>query len=430
MLRNMGAKEIIILVKDDRIYFNPDISISIKATNIPANALVFRSNESFYWKVAMVGYHNEDKRLEVEVIDYLSKDIALFELQQPRKPINALTFEALDWKFIEPMVAAFKKSELPGLIKNIDIEPKVEVPKPTQRSFFKYQPDLSEVVTEQNLEFSVDINDLTFKLGFVTFSRYINAVEADVDFYIANDFLLPEFNFIRFWFAKKLKSKRIKVTARVVIKQDQVIDTSASSKQINLINQEFIEGIKNQRTLSLDKALKTTEIDKSLFTADELFAQINTEDEEGNIFKQSEEDILQSFLGDVEVRNKKHLAYLAAQKQSDKYKIRYTIHPQFGFLFMAEGETCNHFIWELLNSHATYVWSIDKKAINLDLQIQKINHAINLVRNYGRDYYKRSYRENQHDPNLVFAQIKHNEIGSDFVDAFPKWKAQLNEQLI
>lgn len=157
---------------------------------------------------------------------------------------------------------------------------------------------------------------------------------------------------------------------------------------------------------------------------------MDSDDIEGNVFNQTEKDILNFFLEKKGVRNKKQLAYLSGKKQSENHKLRYTLNPNFGFLFLVEGEKNNHFIWELLNSNATYIWSIEKSEREVELQFKRIEDIVNTVRTSGRENYKSAYRNNHQDNDLVFRVISHENIDSNLIDEFPKWKNKLNEQLI
>ena len=121
---------------------------------------------------------------------------------------------------------------------------------------------------------------------------------------------------------------------------------------------------------------------------------------------------------------------MAGGKQTERQKLRYTLHPNFGFVFLIEGEQCNHFVWELLNSHATYVWSIGKSHKDIELQYKRIEATIGTVRSAGRDEYKRAYRNNHQDDDLVFTVIEHDQVNSNLKDGFLKWKSRLNEMLI
>jgi len=251
-----------------------------------------------------------------------------------------------------------------------------------------------------------------------------------VNFKIYNDHLLPEFNVIRYWFAKKLGTKRFYVHATIKSEGHEVVDTHCTSSQIDQIGPGMIDSIRYQRVHVLKKEPKIIPPDKNLFTADEIFGLWETEDEQGNVFRQSEEEILAMLLEKSDIRNKKQLAYLAGSKQSGAAKLRFTLYPHFGFLFFIEGEECNHFVWELLNSHATYIWSFDKKEKSREQCFQHLERTINLIRSGGRDAYKQAYHDRSVDQDIVFHFIPHEDIDSKLVDGFPKWKMRLNEQLI
>ncbi len=96
------------------------------------------------------------------------------------------------------------------------------------------------------------------------------------------------------------------------------------------------------RTLALTKSPKLPDIDKSLFTAEDIFNTGESDDVEGNVFRQDEKDILQFLISHHNTRNKKQLEYLSGHKQSANFRIRFTLHPNFGFLFLIEGMENNH----------------------------------------------------------------------------------------
>jgi hypothetical protein len=178
------------------------------------------------------------------------------------------------------------------------------------------------------------------------------------------------------------------------------------------------------------KSPKLPDIDKSLFTAEDIFNTGESDDVEGNVFRQDEKDILQFLITHHNTRNRKQLEYLSGNKQSANFRIRFTLHPNFGFLFLIEGRENNHFVWELLNTHATYIWSIGKSEKDIELQYRRVEDIINTIRNTGREQYKRAYKYNHHDSDLVFCSIEHDDIASSFVDGFVKWKHRLNERLM
>jgi hypothetical protein len=266
-------------------------------------------------------------------------------------------------------------------------------------------------------------------LGYVTFKKFIKRLGREIEFKIENDNILAEFDNIKYWFSKKLKSKKFKVKANITVIGNDIKEIKATSKEIDLITEDIINSIKYSRMMSLISPPKNNNLDKSLFTAEEIFAQIDTEDTGGNVFNQNGQDILNSLMQKDNIRNKKELAYLSGSKQSANHPLRYTLNPNFGFLFFVEGLENNHFIWELLNSNATYIWTFDKSDNEIQLQFKRMESIINTIRSIGREAYKRAYNQTHQDNDLGFRIITHEDISSKLVDAFPKWKSKLNEQL-
>lgn len=434
----MQANEIIVRVTNDGFYLNPHLLIPIDQTNIPKEHLRFTDNADLYWMVEMLGFDSSQNSLKLKVSNYSSDEKNAFKKQVPKKPVKRLLFEKFDWALLEPQLYSYTKSRLLPILFNIDAslltkgeaeqKPKTEeVPK-----FFEIKPSpmrRNPEVRSLRIGFSVYLKDVHFKLGYVTFSKRIKEVGEEVDFKIPNDHILPEFDLIKSWFSKILKTKKISVSAKLTFTGWKLTDVQARSEQIEQITPDLIDGVKHQRTLELMKVPRILTPDKSLFSTDELFDSFDADDTLGNVFRQSDDDILKLFMDMPNVRNKKQLAYLAGKMQSDKQKIRFTLNPNFGFLFFIEGEENNHFVWELLNSHATYVWSIDKSKSEIELQYRRIEDTISSIRANGRETYKHAYRNNHLDNDLVFRPINHEDASSNVVDPFPRWKSKLNEQL-
>ena len=421
-------------MSNDRVFFNPLLSIPIEQTNIPKAHLTFRTHDAIYWRVEMMAYESDNKSLKVQVKDYNAPDLSPFENQRPKKEVTQILFEKFDWTQLELLLTGYQKIKLEQCLFNMDRNPffreivseAFDEPKETIDLSVPFETPPS--VTTVREDFRVSFADAHFKLGYVVFNKYLKTLGRQVDFKIYNDNLLPEFENIKFWFAKKLKTRKFQVTVEIILTDNEITKTSASSRHIDQITTQLIDGIKYQRTSALTKPSNIINPDQSLFTADELFAQIDTEDVEGNIFNQSEEDILAYMLTKTNIRNRKQLAYLAGKKQSENHKLRYTLNPAFGFLFLIEGNENNHFVWELLNSNATYIWSLEKGEIQS--QFKRVENIINTVRSSGREQYKRAYKDAHQDNDLVFRVINHENIDSKFVDAFPKWRSKLNEQLV
>jgi hypothetical protein len=446
------VKELIIKIENNRVFLSPLIAIPFEQTNIPYTFCSFRVYNSIIWKVNLIEYNADNHCWKIKVVDYNAEDLQNFERQRSTRPVERLAFEKFDWTGLEPHLASYQKIHLLDVLEKQDVDAFFSsmigesewketdaLPKEIEKEFgqktespallLNKTDESPPLIHRYNLEFNVKFSDATMQLGYITFQRHIREVNDSVVFKIDNDYLLPEFEHIKFWFSKKLKSKKFSVKARIITANRKVTEVLAKSDEIAMINEEFIASIKYQYAFQLGKPPLHSSPDKSLFTADELYEEMLSE-QQGNIFNQNEQDLLQLFLENTNTRNKKQLNYLAGLKQSDKVKIRFTLNPNFGFIFFIEGETQNHFVWELLNSHATYLWSIDRSSSEIERQFKRIEASINSVRSFGREKYRQSYGINHFDKDLVFSVIEHDNISSALVDGFVKWKHRLNERLI
>lgn len=446
-------KELIIKVDNQDIHLSPKLTVPVEQTNIPIEHCKFRSHEDIFWKVELLDYNTDTKCWKMKVVDYFTNDIKNFDRQKSTREVERIAFEKFDWLKFEQHLTNYQKIKLLDVLHNHDTErffreePTVKaVPAFTVTEFSNqtiedklpqaqhngtaYVPTERQPVIEiHRVEFTVYFSDAHFMLGYVTFSKNIKEVGDKVDFKIKNDYILAEFENIKSWFAKKLKTKKFKVAATITTTDGKVTEVTATSPQIAMIDAELIDSIRYQRTIALTKSPRVSETDKSLFTAEEIFGEMETDDLEGNVFSQNEQDILSFLLDNNKTRNRKQLEYLSGSKQAESSKLRFTLHPNFGFLFFIEGKENNHFVWELLNSHATYIWSIDKSEKEIELQYKRIEASVNTIRDSGREQYKRAYRQNHHDNDLVFCVIEHDDITSNFVDGFVKWKHKLNEKI-
>jgi hypothetical protein len=431
------TSEIIVRLDDNRIWLNAVDFIEWSSTNIPGRFFTLRSNAPLYWKIKISRWDSREQCLYVRVIDYDTQADQQFLSQIPKKEIRKIIFDKLDWLKFEPLLIQYHKSGLAQVLQNADTN-RFDAGQVTtlRSSITAEEPSGGSLKPEKNpenkisTEFWVYFSEARFRLGYVAIIKYIPELDQDVECRIKNDNILAEFDLIKPWFSKKLKTRKFKVSATILYSEGKVLDVLAYSKHIDSITPELIDAVKYQRTYGLLKPSMFSNPEKSLFTSDDIFGQFGDDENEGNIFNQSDEEILRFLLEKSKVRNRKQLEYLSGMKQSENNKLRFTLHPLFGFLFYIEGKENNHFVWELLNSHATYVWSIEKSSGNRELQFRRIENTINTVRSQGREQYKQTYRRNNRDADLVFRVIEHQDINSDFVDSFPKWKAKLNEQLI
>jgi hypothetical protein len=423
---------VIIQVTNQEVLLCPSIALPIENTNIPVAHMRFSSHRPIYWEVEQLSFDAVACELRVRVVDYESRKVNQFKQQAPKKAIHRVLFEKFDWLPLQRQLTSFQKSMLQDFMDNLEAHPfsyqiskiiptKIKTPVAPQAASGR-----KKVVFAQSLKWP----EVQLKMGYAEcLVEHPHRDGEEVLVRVLNDFLLPEFETIKAWFAKKLQHKRVNVMGSWEEADGVIHNIVAKSEVIGLIGPDLIESIRYQRSYALTKAPSRFQPDKSLFTTDDIFDAFEDSLEGGNVFGQEDADILQFLLEKSEVRNKKQLAFLASQQLAGE-KLRYSLHPNFGFLFVLEGERCRHFVWELLNSHATYLWSIDKTAGSLTAQWQRVETVINSIRTQGREAYKQSYRSEMVVDDLVFNHLPHEKSGSDFVDHFPRWRHRLLEHLV
>lgn len=430
----MPAKNVIIKIHQGKIWFNEFLSISADQSNLPYNEIKFSKIHDVYWLVEQETFNKEDSRLIVTVNDYFLRDHAGFSAQNPKNPIRSVFFSNISDASTLKTILRYYQKDMPLLDQAMEAGyrelTEKQAPEPVhvkkKNLLFRTYQERESMETR----FDVWFKDAEFKLGYVVFDKNIPELKQMVRFKVANDFLLPEFELIKGYFVKALGVRKFDVSATIKLENGKAVESSARSEIIKKIDERLIDSIKYSRMDMLTRPPFRPNIDKSLFTADEVFGEFGDDEKDGNVFSQSEEEMLRHILEKFKVRNRKQLEYLSGVKQAAGTRLKFTLHPNFGFLFTVEGEKMMHFIWELLNTHATYIWSLDKGEDELRIQYRRVEDAINQVRMSGREQYKQAWRSSHLDQDLVFHVIHHEDAGSDFVESFVKWRHRVGEVLI
>jgi|JI9StandDraft_1071089.scaffolds.fasta_scaffold56670_2 hypothetical protein len=432
----------IIMIKDNKIYLTPNDYFSLEQTNLSNAQLGFSKKKDIYFEIE---FEKENRKLIVRIMNYKSEEKSRFDRQQVKSEISFIEFTNLDREQIDEFIVSGYLDKLPlkkDAPKITRLENKFNplkeeiIRKPYIRSNFisqvfpKKVMDLSPRTKTREEKFDFPFKDADFNLGFVSFHKKFIWHEEPIHFRIENAYIRNEFDHIKNYFPKVFNGKsNFKVNACITFEDDVIKKVEAKSIEIEQINETVIDNIKVNRINNLSSVPSFHRIDKSLFTADEIFS--NFVENENNVFSQSEKDIVDSILDyKKNIRNKKQLLYLSAERQSLKNKIRFTLKP-FGFVFLIEGESMFHYCWELLDTHATYLWSFRKDENDLLLQYNRIEKTINTIRNNGgRIKYKKSYRTKEIDTDLLFYHIEHKKENSDSNDDFLEWVQKLKEKLI
>ncbi len=415
---------------------SPTLIIPITETNFPYQYCNLSNYKKIFWEVELTGYSEDTSCLKLKVLNYNAIFDDRLKKQRPTRKIEKLEFEKFDWRSLEALLTSYKAAQLDSFVEKNPIAfnhrtasgSHVEFieplsPKKTESTSSTPSNEIIEISKQWRIKFE----DAFFELGYIRFIKEFPEIKKAVIIKIFNDNLLPEFELIKPWFIKKL-GKTFQVEIKAKINSEQLIDYDATSSIISAINPNLLENIRQQRIWGLQKTPNKTEIDQSLFTSDEIFE--HAIDKGGNLFQQNELEVLEILSQLNSVRNKRQLTYLASQLQNNHSKLRFTLNPHFGFVFHVIGKTQHHFIWELLNSHATYVWSRPKNEISEINLFKELEAIINYIRLEGRDTYKSAYRQFKRDENWIFNSIDHEDANSSFKDGFVKWKYKLEEKLV
>jgi len=419
-----AEKHIILYITNQGVFYNKTSRIAWAHTNFPPKD-TFNFNERFtlFWKARLVSFDAGRSLLKVSIVDYdIEKEPAAFAKQKAKFPFQNIEFSPLRWDAIEPAMNIYNKQLFHPIIDR------------RKTRYISGQPDEEwvdfskpeEQKTRIDLHFEYPLRKAQFKMGYVEVEHQVKEFP-DQTFTIPleNPSILPEFEHVKPFFAKALGKRTIEVSGYLEIDASDHIEIRCRSKEINRINDQFIATV---RKLRLEDAIfkpKKIPVDKSLFTPEEYFEGFD-EAELGNTIRKSDKDLLSDLLESEKVRNRKQLLYLSGQLQSQRSGLRFTLSPKFGFLFHVEGETMDHFIWELLNSHATYIWSLDRFGTSLDHKFRQIEREINFIRENGR----RMYLGHTKNEGLIFTRVNHEHSESGLVDGFPRWRVRVGEVLV
>lgn len=427
------------------------MSLPLSQTSLKGEHLSFRTHTDIYFEIEITDYNREKQEITVAVTDYQPVDYKRFNTQEPKAQVRFIHFEPLRWQNLEKHLSSYTKKPL--LKNNIVYDDAFFVrtntgKQPATETINITGEDKQRTVAEQSSGYTTQkiqtpviktikengkiyFADAVFDLGFISCDYKSKSLKGAVNLKIVNTYLLPEFNAIKYYFPKVFGGKKqFSVNITITLTDDLVTDIVTRSPEIEQINENMLDSVKRLRVFGLTKPPIRIAVDKSFFTSADIFDSFEEQGEDGNIFNQSEQDILNMLVEKGNIRNARQLQYLSGSKHSSSQKIRFTLKPDFGFIFFIEGETRNHFCWELLNSHATYLWSVDKIASAIPLQFRRIEEIINTIRDMGREAYKQHYRNNSASADILFTVIEHSHIGSALKDGFVEWQHRLKERLV
>ena len=167
MLQNsvdIKGLELKLLFKENMAFLTQEVALDFKQVDIWAMPITFKAPA--FWTVKVLGYHENGKRLHVEVLDYQVGETE-FSSDQLRL-VDVL---------IEVEKVSFKDVHTPSLVKTLNgihpikiLPPKQEV---VYRNTTSIQPERKSGIQTYNESFSLLIKDITFLDGKIAFEKKI-----------------------------------------------------------------------------------------------------------------------------------------------------------------------------------------------------------------------------------------------------------------
>lgn len=421
------ARQLVLRMADDRVFYNLRQGIALEQTNLPAGHFRFRQHEPIYWLVEMVEFRAGRLSVRVLTNDLDEAELAAFAEQRPKTTVTELWFEPFDLAQLSVDFSYYDRAALSPLIREADPEAEALLPRTSDR--LMVSGSLSE---ERPFFFTLErrLRRFRFESGaaVLVYQGRRSPVAQPLELRVVNSFFLPEFEYIKPYFARTLGIRKVTLRVSGRVRDGVVVELRVHCPVLGAIDERMIDVVRYRALrATLSRAADDPAagpVDKSLFTAEEIG---DVAPELGNVLHWSERALLGEFLADESVRNRTQLQYLAGKLQAPDRKVHFTLRPQFGFVFSVKGEAMDHYIWELLDSHATYIWSFDREEVVPKRQLRLLHEALTQVREQGREVYRRggvAHAEYQ------LAVVRHFHANSDLVDGFPRWRASVAEKLV
>ena len=278
------------------------------------------------------------------------------------------------------------------------------------------QETLSVPVSRIEKKIRVPIARLDFRYGAIAFHYTVPGTTREIEFEVENDEVRPEFDVLKPYFARLLKSGKVGVEIFAEFEEGLLVSQSARSEALERINREIIEGVKFS-------FLEQDIVNRQYPGGDsDALLDINTLQEGlgASIYK-SEESLLNDLLQGKRVKHYRQLRYLASRHECGTLKLRFVLNP-FAFVFLLTGKEQYHIVLETLDTEeATYIWHFEKTRPALPDYLKKVNSDLEEIRTTGRQ----TFLENS---PVNFTRLIHDY--KDERKGFVLWKDRLEERLL
>lgn len=407
----MIGTEILINFENNKAYLTNKIYLPFD--QIEVSDFFDKVNYVGSWLVKVLQYNPNDNRIFVEVLFYNSYKqpfpahqlVHTYELTQ----IEKIGFRSIDTTAVFKTVkagktkATFSPSTVDKPIRDIPSVDYEVLPK----------------IIEESV--SLPLDSVYFRFGYVSFEKRIANLINPVEFRVYNPHLREEFDAVKNYFGNVLRAKKFQFDIRASIINQEINDIQVVSADIDRIDDKLIEDVKLEIVkIIIDKKFED-ESHKTLLTVDDLFSLLNENKVKADIFFEDEKSFLEDILKVSNTKHYRQLRFLSDKHSGSIMKLRFILKP-FSFIFLIQGESKFHIVWETLNTtEATYLWQEDSDVGALKTQLAKIDDIITSIKSSGRTNYLSKSDKN-------FKRIYHDY--SDAVTGYNKWKNEIEEAII
>jgi len=394
--------EILLVFQGAGFYINTNgILLPVDCIDLPLPVEEFK--DGVVWRLRINSYNEEEGGLFGEIIDY---DFPISKVTDAKQ--GSFYFYGIERiKFRNLGTSSFLRSVI------LKHQPIIETKRIEDDK--KEQAPAEHVVLKT---MKVPFGKIDFLFGSVSFPIFIEELNQEIIFEIANPDIRPEFAAIRDYFIKALKKKLFSVNITVKYTASQILSATAISEDIDGINGHMIDNVRFEFVKrEIFKGKGRAADDQSIHTMEDL---LSSYDEVKKLF--SSEAVL--FDNILNIKNSKHylqLKYLSSKHEASILKLRFVLQP-FSFLFLLAGEKKYHIIWETLDSEgATYLWHADKTRESLRITLGEIETILRDIKQNGRQTFLEKESNN-------FSRVVHDY--SDVKKGFTAWKGLLEERII
>lgn len=262
-------------------------------------------------------------------------------------------------------------------------------------------------------EIRILIEDLEFRYGSIAFKYIVPELKTELDFEIENLEIRPEFEVLKPYFTKALKSKYIKFAIHAEYEDGKLISQIATSNDVQKINHEVIEGVKF-------KFITKNILGTNTYRTESLLDINQIQEQNKNKLYNSGEELLEDVLKRGYFKHHKQLSFLSQRHDRGTLKVRFVLSP-FSFVFLLIGKEQFHIVLETLDTkEATYLWHFAKNRPTLKMKLKEIDQQLGVIKNKGRQFFLQNKSED-------FSRILHDY--SDEKKGFIVWKGLLEEQI-